>query len=85
MPLLLLNHACWGQVYNEFYDVDASKRVETSINEILLSRSLPTPFVGAVKFDWRGRDTGTGESMFDDSFVAQLTFLDATNFRGSMF
>jgi hypothetical protein len=51
----------------------------------LRSETLSEPPSNAIKFHWRGRQSGTGESTFDVKNVMEICFLDETTFRGSMY
>ncbi|KAK2760706.1 hypothetical protein FQN54_001941 [Arachnomyces sp. PD_36] len=42
-------------------------------------------FGGTIRFHWRGRETGEGESTFGKENVATFTFLDDGMFRGKMY
>lgn len=43
-----------------------------------------SPFKGTIKFDWRGRETGEGESTIEPENIINLNFLDDGMFRGEM-
>ena len=64
----------WGQ-----FDVGAVKGTVRS--EKLSSRSRKD----TIKFQWRGRETGEGESTFDYKNVMTLRFRDEETFQGEIF
>ncbi|KAF1810561.1 hypothetical protein P152DRAFT_515738 [Eremomyces bilateralis CBS 781.70] len=51
----------------------------------LRSETLPQPPTGKIKFHWRGRQTGDGESSYNSENEMELQFLDEGTFRGNMY